>query len=219
MKNLSKIVEKFFNLCNEDGDKNNDQLINELTNLKSFENRIEFAEKHYEKLGEGSSRTIFRLSDSLVLKVAYNDKGIAQNKAEIAIHSPCLNNVLAADTDGKWIIVRFTETLTEKDFKNIIGVGFEIFGNALHYKTNNEQHEGKPHDYDDIVKLPLFKCIINAIVKFDLQAGDVAKISSWGKLENRPVLRDFGLTKDIFIKHYKDKDSSSGTKSTEKSKS
>lgn len=41
----------------------------------------------YDLIGRGSGRAVFDLKDGSVLKLAYNRKGIAQNKAE---SEPCL---------------------------------------------------------------------------------------------------------------------------------
>jgi hypothetical protein len=182
--------------------KNNDDILKEISDTKNFKKRVEIAEENFDKLGEGSSRTIFQISKSLVLKVGHSDAGIAQNKAEMSMQSPCLNNVLAADFDGKWIIVRFSDTMKEDDFKNITGITFKTFMAALYYFANNEIHEGKPDDYNDIIIHPLFKCLSKLVLSNHLQVGDIAKASSWGIIDGKPYLRDFGLTKDVFIDFY-----------------
>jgi hypothetical protein len=214
MKNLLLTAEKFEKLTDSGGKivKNNDEILKEISSLKDFDDRIELAEENFDKLGEGSSRTIFQISDSLVLKIAHNEKGLAQNEAEMGLKSPCINNVLVADTEAKWIIVRFTETMSEEDFKDTIGVPFKTFMKALYFKHNNEIHDDRPDDYDEIVQNPFFKCISKTALEHDLQIGDVAKTSSWGLLDGKPVLRDFGLTKDVFIDYYEcDSDNETST--------
>ena len=202
---LSKIAEDFAELA-EGGKiiRNNDEILKEISELKDYDDRVELAGKEFEELGVGSSRIIFKMSDSLVLKVAKNEKGIYQNASEMEIHSPCLNNVLAADTEGKWVIVRFTDSMSADEFEEAVGIPFKTFGSAIFYRANNEKHEDKPRDYDEIIEHPLFVCIFDLVMDYELQAGDVLKISSWGMLEGKPVLRDFGLTKDIYAEYYED---------------
>lgn len=214
MEHLFKLAEDFAELAGSKGRivENNDEILKEISSLKDFDKRVELAEENFEKLGEGSSRTIFQISDSLVLKVAHKEAGIQQNSEEMRIKSPCLNNVLAADTEGKWIIVRWTENITEDDFEDVVGISFKTFGKALYYKMNNEVHDDKPKDYEEIIEHPLFKCLITAVVKYDLQTGDISKISSWGLLDGKVLLRDFGLTKEVFADYYEaDDDNTTST--------
>ncbi len=83
---------------------------------------------------------------------------------------------------------------------------------ALYFKHNNEVHEGVPDDYEEIVKHPFFKCISKTALEHDLQIGDVAKASSWGLMDGKPVLRDFGLTKGVFMEYYEgDSDNETST--------
>lgn len=214
MSKLIELADSFLSLAQSKTSviKNNNEILSEISSLEDFEDRVELADENFDKLGEGSSRTIFQISDSLVLKVAHNDKGIAQNMAEMkpSMHCDCTNGVLAADSDGKWVIVRFTEQMTEEDFKDIIGIGFKSFMKTLYWSFNNEIHEGKPDDYDEIKNSPYYKCLSKIVLENQLQIGDVAKASSWGLLDGKPVLRDFGLTKDVFVDFYED-DSSNET--------
>jgi hypothetical protein len=206
MKNLLLAAEKFEKLTDSVGKivKNNDEILKEISSLKDFDDRVELAEESFDKLGEGSSRTIFQISDSLVLKIAHSDKGLAQNSAEMSMRGECLNNVLAADTESKWIIVRWTETMTEEDFEDAVGISFKTFGKAIYWTFNNEVHEGKPEEYDEIVKNTLYRCLSKLILDKQLQVGDAIKISSWGMLDGKPLLRDFGLTKDVYTEYYED---------------
>lgn len=58
----------------------------ELKAIKSFKGRYEYCLKTLGPTqGRGSSRVVFQLSDERVLKLALNEKGIAQNEVECAI--------------------------------------------------------------------------------------------------------------------------------------
>src|ERR1700733_13983430 len=61
---------------------NNDPFLKQLSDTKDYKKRVELAEESFKKLGEGSSRTIFKMDDNNILKVAHNEKGEAQNLAE-----------------------------------------------------------------------------------------------------------------------------------------
>lgn len=196
---------------------NSNPILKEISDKKSFDDRVAIAEEHFEKLGEGSARTIFKVSDKLVLKIAHNDKGIVQNLAEMkpAMQRPCTNPVIAADAKGKWILVRFTDNLTKEEFKKHVGFNFDHFTKSLFYKFNNESDTWPPpNDYDEIQKSELFKCIVDLVADCDLQIGDIDKPDSWGFLDGKVILRDYGLTREIYNEFYDDQSSSSSSKSS-----
>jgi hypothetical protein len=204
------------NLSNLSVVENSDPILKEISSKKSFDDRVAVAEEHYEKLGEGSARTIFKVSDKLVLKVAHNDKGIVQNLAEMkpGMQRPCTNPVVAADAKGKWVLVRFTENITKEEFKKEVGHNFDDFTESLFYKFNNESDDWPPpSNYDEVRKSELFKCIVDLVADCDLQIGDIDKPDSWGRLDGKIILRDYGLTRDIYNEYYDD-DSSRSPKSS-----
>jgi hypothetical protein len=199
-------------------EENSDPVLKELSNLKEFKDRVKLAEKHYKKLGKGSSRTVFQMDDKCILKVAHSDKGIQQNLVEMdpKKQRACTNNVLVADAKSRWIIMPFTETVSKESFKKITGFGFTPFMNALFYKFNNESREwSPPKDYEDIQKSDLFKCVSELVLECDSQLGDYDKPSSWGQLDNKVVIRDYGLDRNTYDKMYDGK-SKSSTKSKPK---
>lgn len=226
------IPQELYKLCNEFNKlaelsgvsvaKNADPLLKKISELSSFDDRVALAEKYFDKLGVGSSRTIFKIPSDLVLKVAHNDKGLVQNFAEMKpeMQKPCTNPVLAADVKGKWIIVKFTEDVTKEKFKKFVGFTFDSFMEALFYKFNNESDKWtQPSNYDEILESGLFKCMVKLVVDCDLQIGDIDKPSSWGILNGKVVLRDYGLTREVFQEYYADSDSSSSSSSTTKTSS
>ena len=197
---------------------NSEPLLKQLSDIKEFDDRIKFAEEHFKKLGEGSSRTAFQIDDSLILKVAHNEKGIAQNLVEMdpKLQRPCINKAEVADAAGKWIIFPSNDTITEKRFKEIVGFGFKPFMNALFYKFNNESDKwSPPRDYEEIEKNPLFMCLMETVLFCDLQLGDLDKCSSWGEVNGKVVLRDAGLNREVY-KDYYQSDSSSTSSSPPK---
>lgn len=195
-------------------EKNTDPTLSELSELKSFDARIEFAKEHWKLLGEGSSRTAFEIDEKLIIKIAHNDKGIAQNLVEMqpSVQTDCVIQAVVADGKGKWIIFENSERLTKKDFKKIVGFGFDSFMNALFYAMNNESDKwSKPREFNEIKKNSLFRCVANLVFENQLLIGDISKASTWGMLNGKPIIRDAGLDKETYNKFYDDDSSTSST--------
>lgn len=187
-------------------------ILHEISAAKSFDDRVALGEKHFEELGVGSSRTIFRMNKKLVLKIAHNDRGIVQNQAEMKpeMQRACTNHTLAADAKGKWIIVRFTKNITKERFKELVGIAFDSFMGGLFYKFNNESRDfSEPKKYEEVERSELFQCIATLVMECDLQIGDIDKPDSWGEFDDRVVLRDFGLTREVYDEYYDEEGSSS----------
>lgn len=199
---------------------NDEPFLQKLSNIKDFDDRIKFAEEHCEKkLGEGSSRTAFLLNKDFILKVAHNEKGLAQNRCEAEVSlegKECVNNALVSDVEHKWIIFANSEKLTEKRFKEITGFSFSNFTDTLLAKFNNESDAwGDNKNYEEIEKLPFFLCVSEIVFANDLLIGDLSKISSYRERDGKVILADVGLSKKVWEQWYKS-DSSSSSPSTVK---
>lgn len=194
-------------------------LLKELSEIKDFDERVEFAKERWDCLGEGSARAAFQYSDKAVLKVALNDKGIAQNGTESSpkMQTPCTSRILAADGAMKWLLFENNKTITEKQFASITGMKFSEYCDALwQVFDNNSDYKNLKHS-DEIRSNPFFKCVCKLVMENDLLLGDLTsgKISSYGEVDGRVVIRDFGLTREEWAKQYDD--SSSSSRSTPKS--
>lgn len=184
---------------------NNNPVLKSISEAKGFEEANKIAEKHWEKLGEGSARAVYKISDKLIIKVAINEKGVQQDIAEMSFDakSDCLANVLLADSKGKWIIMPFTDNVNAETFKKVVGCTLNNFANSLFYAFNNESDDfKKPREYDNIKKLPFFQCLSKVIISENSLIGDWSKLSSYGLLNDKIVIRDFGLSKAVYDKMY-----------------
>lgn len=198
-----------------------DKVLSKLTSLKSFDERNDVANEHWEKLGEGSARAVYRISKDLIIKIAINDKGLLQNKVEMKVdlQVSCAIPVIVADPNGKWLITYFSEDLTKEKFKDITGFGFDMFMNSLFYAYNNESDNKKPKEYDQIKNHLLFKCLGKMIIDANLLIGDLQKPSTFGIRNNKVYIRDYGFNKDVYEKEYNSGSNSSSSSSTTKTSS
>jgi hypothetical protein len=185
--------------------KNKHPLLKSLSDAKDFEDAVEIADEQWEKLGEGSARAVYKLSDKLIIKIAINEKGISQNLSEMSFEAQCdcVAKVLLADGKGKWLIMQFTESVSDDQFTKLVGCSLKTFSNALFYAFNNESDDfTKPRDYDTIKKLPLFQCLGKVIMSENSLIGDWSKLSSYGELNGKILVRDYGFSKHVHDLHY-----------------
>jgi hypothetical protein len=184
--------------------KNNDEFLSKLSSLKSFDDRIELLKDHFKMLGEGSSRMVFDFGKDKIIKLAKNDLGIAQNleEARISAQRTITNSIIVADPKGKYNIMRKIDLINKDEFKKLTGMDFADYAKALHYKFNNENNYEKPKTYDKLIENDFFKDVVKFIADCDLQIGDLKKINSYGIFNDKVVISDFGLSRDVFNELY-----------------
>jgi hypothetical protein len=216
MHNLPKIsylIDNFISLAKKPS---LSQILSMIDKNETFADRIKCAEKYLSHLSSGSSRIVFKSPSGSVIKLAKNEKGIAQNKEEVNISKHCkskyINPIISHSKNFFFIETHLLPKINEKDFEQMTGVPFNDFGNAMRFTMKNLSHNNKkePENFSKISASDIYKNIIAIAKKFSLMGGDLARISSFGKKDNHPVLLDTGLTKNVFEKFY---DSSSSSDS------
>lgn len=187
-------------------------VLSNLEKLETYNARKNYAERNLEHLSSGSSRIVYLTPGKTIVKLAKNDKGIAQNKAEAnpKMQSKYLNKIISCANNYSWCETYFLEKITEKEFEEMTGLNFDEFGDAIRYGLKNvsgNTDKEKPENFEKIAKSDIYKELKDIGEKFKLLPGDMARISSWGTKDGRPVLIDAGLTADIFEEFYEDSSS------------
>lgn len=180
-------------------------ILKNLSKLETYKARVDYAEKNLDHLSSGSSRVVYTMPGKKeVLKLAKNDRGVAQNKIEAKIKCKYINKTLKACPQGCWKTSPFLDKITEKDFKKLTGLEFKSFGEALSYglKDISDSDAEKPDDFDKISKHEMYKELIKCGKQYELMPGDLSRISSWGVVDGHPTLLDAGLTRKIYDKFY-----------------
>lgn len=167
-----------------------------------------YANSYLEFIGQGSSRTAYLMSSRYVLKIARNEKGIAQNEAEIDVYTnptskPIVSKIHNFDPEFKWVIadlVRPFKTSNKQDedeFENGTGISWDDF-----YYELKAEIEKKDVDLSHFTQV-----VIATMEANDLLFGDVANMDHWGKTpDGKVVLLDYGFTNEVWKKHYKQPD-------------
>jgi hypothetical protein len=195
----------------EDSD-NLKTVLSNLEKLETYAARKKYAERNLKHLSSGSSRIVYLTPEKTIVKLAKNDKGIAQNEAESnpKMKSKYLNKILGCAGNHSWLETCYLEKISEKDFKEMTGLEFEDFGESIRYglrKVSDNSDIKKPKNFDKVAESDIYKELKDIGEKFKLLPGDIARISSWGEKDGCPILIDAGLTRDIFDEYYEDSSS------------
>lgn len=182
-------------------------VLKNLEKLDTYNARKKYAEINLKHLSSGSSRIVYESKDGTIIKLAKNDKGIAQNKAEAnpKMKSKYLNEIIKHADNYSWIETHYLDKITVKDFKKMTGLDFEDFGQSIRYglrHVSGNIDKEKPKKFDEVAKSEIYKELKEIGNKFHLMPGDLARISSWGAKDKHPTLIDAGLTKEVFEDFY-----------------
>lgn len=139
----------------------------------------------YKYIGQGSARKVYDLNNGFVIKIARNIKGLAQNEAEFLISkdskSALLAKVYFLSSDYKYLIMKKAN------------------------KIKNEEKFLSYFNIQDKRELKKDKSIKEIHDKYNLVWADLYKLTSWGIINNKLVLIDYGYTKEIYNELYKEK--------------
>ena len=136
----------------------------------------------YRYIGSGSSRKVYDLRNGYVVKVAKNEAGIEQNRAEYYISrndfSGIFAKVINVSNDYSMLIMKKAKKV--KDIR--------IIWNYFNAENNYEFYQSR--------KMQEIKS------KYNLLLGDFEKVSSWGMINGRPVIIDYGFTEYVERNYY-----------------
>lgn len=169
-----------------------------------------------EFVGSGSARIAFMVDENIVLKVASNVKGIAQNKVEASVGNDGYVNdifagVLSAHPKYWWIEMNICVGVTAQEFENMTGVSMKRWAGdiseelawSIHYGLYQDE-EMKPARWEELKTNPFIMCVLDYIRKYDIhQYGDICSLKHWG-LDNtgKLVLMDYGITNYVWNNFY-----------------
>lgn len=190
--------------------------IEEFKKLNSFNSRIQYCQKHLKRISSGSSRIVYMVDDTKVLKIAKNKKGIAQNEVEINMSTDYMWDGIIAeiydyDENGLWVEMALARKVTEKNFKEITGVSFKDYCNAMFYRhsemgRNKAFGFAKPSNMDEMWENEFVFSMMDIMSNYDLPPGDLCKLNSFGIIkkdgEDQIVMIDYGLNNKVYDSYY-----------------
>lgn len=137
---------------------------------------------YYRYIGLGSSRQVFDLRNGYVIKVAINSAGISQNQSEYRIScedkSGLFAKVVRVSNDFRFLMMEKAD---------------KVYNISEVYEYFNVK--GK----DELFNLEELK---NIFKDNNLLTGDLNRKSNWGIINGRPVIIDYGFTREVCKRHY-----------------
>jgi hypothetical protein len=194
--------------------------IEEFKRLNSFSSRIDYCNRNLQRISSGSSRVVYKVDDTKVLKLAKNKKGLAQNEVEIEYGNyydlqDIVAKVFESDNDNLWVEMELARKVTPKVFMEVVGVDFNEYCKTLRYyhgevMGNNRSRmfsQSKPDNYDEMWENEFIYDILNFVGNYDAPVGDLCRLSTYGMVnrngQNHVVMIDYGLTSDVYDSYYK----------------
>lgn len=169
-------------------------------NLATQRERIAYCHKRLKFIGSGTSRTVYKLDENKVIKLAISKIGISQNKTESSAlfqSLSCFTKVYDNEEFYRWIISEYAEKLNKVDFESVVGYNQEAVNTWFRY-VHNSGDDDTYTDLPDYVKemndKPFFADLKKAI---ENGLSDLSFLS-WGTLTDdegnqRPIIFDYGI--------------------------
>lgn len=186
--------------------------LNKFKTLKSFKERVDYCNQTLQKLGTGSSRIVYLIDNKTVLKLAKNQKGIAQNETEINSSDSYFNTVIAEvfeyDPQFLWVEMEYAKPATKNDFKNILGYTVDDFGKWIRNQEsiNNGRRAifGLDKNLEEQINESEFaNGVLEFILNYGLSSGDLGSVSSYGVRDSEIVIIDYGINDDVLDTYYR----------------
>lgn len=144
--------------------------------------KLKINEGTYHFIDSGSGRKVFDLGNGFVVKIAKNRRGIAQNKVEYQI----------ASTDDSSIFAKIPDV--SEDFYMLIMEKAE--------RINSISEVWRYYNVKSNQELFQLEELKNISRKYDLLFADLRRPINWGMIQGRPVIIDYGFTREIRRKYY-----------------
>lgn len=196
--------------------------LGEFQNCKTFAARLRYCKEHLgPSFGKGSSRIIFELTDELVLKLALNEKGKAQNRVEAQMsreNDGIVVNVESVSDDYEWIIEENVLPAKKSDFKKVLNLSWDDFQSFVVATFNAYAPNGRKSFYyamdDEMYEYCMeehpnnwfFRGIWDYMTNYNIPLGDMLRLSTYGLTERdgdaQIIILDAGLTYEVYNQFY-----------------
>jgi hypothetical protein len=207
----NKLIE---NLMDEDYPSSFD--MEHFKSLRKYSERVKYCDQHLQKISSGSARIVYIIDNEKVLKLAKNEKGVAQCEVEIqwgndSYFGGILAKTLDSHPDGLWVEMELARKVKKSDFKTLAGFNFDDLNTYL--RNAEQQMKGRrpmfsiDQNVQEAMEQNEFVVeLVDLMNSMDAPAGDMTRLNSYGIVKRNGhdtiVLIDFGLTNDVYSDYY-----------------
>ena len=192
--------------------------LSEFEKVPSFAGKYRYANERLTKIASGSGRTVFKIDDKMVLKIAKNKKGLAQNSVEAEYYLQnydIVARVFDTDRNDFWVEMELAQKVGKNRFKQLTGISIELLEVYLRYRQslNNPGGYRPPawHSKEELSSIEdnnFVADLTSLIDNYDFsEVGDFGRLSTYGEVsrDGQPkiVLVDFGLTNSVYNDYYR----------------
>jgi hypothetical protein len=185
--------------------------------IKSFAGKIKSANENLTRIGSGSGRIVYDIDGEKVFKLAKNQKGTAQNEAEINIGTDyytqsIVTKVYEYSEDYTWIIAEKAKKVSGKRIEELTGIPKLAL---LYYYLRNFESENKggraifgiePKIKEELNENEFVHELLDLMNNYNVISGDLGRPSSYGEVlrDGQPtiVVTDYGLNSNVYNTHY-----------------
>lgn len=175
--------------------------------------KLKFYNDSFHLIGKGTSRWVYDTNDNNVIKIAKTMQGVWQNESECRLFEKYKNLDLLLpieniDKDHLWVVQKKAQPLNDLNidiFTKYSGIRFSDFAKTIEI-ANKYSREKLPYD----VYLNFNSDYLNKFKEFILSEqfeflSDFAKPDSWGILNGKLYIIDYGMDNETFAKYMKRK--------------
>lgn len=191
--------------------------MDEFKKLRQFSKRVQYCKDNLRFIAAGTGRMTFMVDDTKVLKLAKNEKGIAQNEVEIQwggdyYFDSILAHTFDSDDNGLWVEMELAKKVTPTIFKQYVGVDIKTVYHYLANRFAENRRSMYSYPIDPEVNEQLHNNdFVTTLYELGnaqgVEAGDFGRLSTYGLVnregENRVVVIDFGITNDVIQSYYR----------------
>lgn len=181
--------------------------------LRNLKDIVKYATSKLGRPKKGSSRLTFLIDDDKVLKVAYNQVGLRQNRIEgdyyIKGYYDVVAKVLEKSPQDIWVEMERVKPLRSDSLIRRYLDGYTLYelrDYLNQYGLADVKNDGQDKIFEELRNNEFVNEIEDLKNSFDLLVGDITRIGSWGMVKRDgkevPVLFDYGISKRDFEKYY-----------------
>lgn len=189
----------------------------EFKKLNNFAKRIRYCKDNLQYISSGSGRSVFKVDETKVLKLAKNAKGVAQNEAEAQwMNDYYFDSILAKVIDSHpkdlWVEMEMAHRVSAQMFKNYFGYPIDIIFRYIQHRflVNNGKKDYWSDVAPEIAEVLHENQNVQSIYEFadaNDTVGDLGRLNTYGLVkrggQDTIVIIDFGLSGEVQNAYYK----------------